>query len=120
MTTRMAEQQRIPGQARENNERLGDRAYDSEFARLPDSETHANTVPGGGPHGTVSGGSKNVPVMVIVAGFVVTFAGFGLGPIAIVAGLALILAGAIFAAVRSTTTGGLLGKGSGTTRIPRS
>jgi hypothetical protein len=110
----------VPGQARDNNERLANRPYESDFAKMPSEEVHPRTTPGAGPHGTVSGGPTNLPLVVIAVGALIAFTGFGLGPVAMVLGLAVVVIGAVWAGVRSTTTGGVVGAGLGTTTVDES
>lgn len=108
----MSEQQ-VPGRADESNERLTERGYESDFARLPDAEVETIPVPGGGPQGAISG-QTNVPLVVVVVGFVLVFATFGFESVwVLLAGLLLILGGAVWAKIRNRTEG----KGSGTVTI---
>lgn len=108
----MTEQQ-IPGWAEDSNERLTQRGYETDFARLPDAEVESIPVPGGGPQGSVSG-RKSVPLMVVAVGFAVLFTTFGFEsvlPLAI--GLVLIVGGLVWSNVRNRTEG----KGSGRVTI---
>lgn len=111
----MADEQRVPASADENADRVQDRPYESDFSRLPASETHERTGPGGGPHGTVDSGGTNLPLVVMAIGALVTFAVFLLAsPWVLGIGLALIVAGAIWAGVRVTYPGSRQGSGSTT------
>lgn len=112
----MAEERTVPGAARDNNERIQERGYESAFARLPEEEVDAIPRPGAGPHGGLDGGAPNLPLMVIGLGAVVAFTAFGLDsaiPLAI--GLVLVVVGAIWAGARSQTHAS--GHGSGTTTV---
>lgn len=112
----MAEDRTVPGSARDNNERIQERGYESEFARLPEEEVDAISRPGAGPHGGLDSGPSNLPLVVIAVGAVVGFAAFGLDsaiPLAI--GLVLVVIGAIWAGVRGQTHAS--GKGTGTITV---
>lgn len=112
----MAEDRTVPGAARDNNERIQERGYESAFARMPAEEVDAIPRPGAGPHGGLDSGPSNLPLVVIGAGAVVAFTAFGLDsavPLAI--GLVLVVVGAIWAGARSQTHAS--GHGSGTITV---
>lgn len=112
----MAEDRTVPGAARDSNERIQERAYESDFARLPEEEVDAISRPGAGPHGGLDTGPSNLPLVMIAVGAVVAFTAFGLNSaIPLAVGLVLVVAGSIWAGVRSQTHAS--GQGSGTTTI---
>lgn len=110
----MAEERTVPGAARDNNDRVQERGYESDFARLPEEEVDAIDRPGGGPHGGLDDrGARNLPLIVMAVGALVAFSAFGLDsgvPLAV--GLVIVVAGAIWAGVRGQTIAS--GHGTGT------
>lgn len=109
----MAEPRQLPGSARQNNERIQDRPYQSPFARFPQDEVDPIDTPGGGPRGGISEGETNTPLVVIVIGIVVAFTAFGFqSPWPLLTGVALIVVGTVWSRVRYHTGG----KGTGTVR----
>lgn len=98
----MADDRTVPPSPQEQGPRMQSRPAGSDFARLPADEVHARE-PGGGPHGTVTSGSPNYPLVLVAVGFLVIFTAFGLDsgwPVA--AGVLLILVGGIWGGVRSS------------------
>lgn len=113
----MTQEREVPGPARDNNDRIAERGYESDFARLPAQEVDLIERPGGGPHGSLDTGPANLPLAVIAVGGVIAFAALGfkhVAPLAI--GLLLVLVGGIWAGLRHQTLAS--GAGSGTTTIP--
>lgn len=111
----MAEERQVPGPARDNNERIQERGYESEFARLPEEEVDPISGPGAGPHGSLDRGARNLPLMVIGLGAIVAFTAFGLDTaVPLVLGLLLVVVGAVWAGMRSTTHASGLGSGTST------
>lgn len=109
----MSEERARPGVARDNNERIQERGYESDFARLPEEEIDPISRPGGGPHGSVDTGPRNLPLMVIALGAVIAFGTFGLDSIVpLVVGVLVVVIGGIWAGVRSQTEAS--GRGVGT------
>jgi len=112
----MAEERPLPGTARDNNERIQERGYESEFARLPEEEVDPIPHPGGGPHGSLDRGERNLPLVVIAVGGLVAFAAFGLdSAIPLIIGLVLVVVGGVWAGLRSQTHAS--GKGIGTSTV---
>lgn len=112
----MPEDRTVPGSARDNNERIQERGYEADFARLPHEEVDPISRPGAGPHGGLDQGGRNLPMAVIVVGVVVAFTAFGLNsPIPLGIGLLLLVVGAIWAGLRRQTHAS--GQGSGTTTV---
>lgn len=112
----MSEERALPGAARDNNERIQERGYESDFARFPAEEIDPISRPGAGPHGGLDTGPRNLPLIVIGVGGLVAFAAFGLDSvIPLVLGLVLVVIGAVWAGVRSQTHAS--GEGVGTTTI---
>lgn len=112
----MAKKQEVPGPARENNERLRSRPYESDFARFPEEEIDKIDRPGGGPHGSLSSGERNLPLVVIAIGALIAFTAFGAdSAVPLVIGLVVVIAGAIWAGLRGRTVAS--GEGLGTSTI---
>lgn len=104
----------VPGPADKNNERLASRPYESDFARFPEEEVAHYDKPGAGPHGGLDDGPV-LPKIVTGLGLLVTLATFLLGPVALVLGLVLVLAGAAWTALSEPKVG--MGQGTGTVQI---
>lgn len=107
----------VPYPVEQGGERISERSYDSDFARLPADETIGHE-PGGGPHGTVTSGRTNLPLVVMAVGFALLFVTFGVQhwwPLA--AGLLLLLVGAMWAGARNRPL--RLSKGTGPVEMPR-
>lgn len=112
----MSEERALPGAARDNNDRVQERGYESDFARLPEEEIDPIPRPGAGPHGGLDTGPRNLPLIVIGVGGLVAFGAFGLNSVVpLVIGLLLVASGGIWAGVRSQTEAS--GRGVGTTTI---
>jgi hypothetical protein len=95
----MADERQSPPSAQ--HDRIEDRPYESDFAKLPADETHAHE-PGGGPAGSGTAGTPNTPLILVGVGFAVIFVAFGVdhwAPVAL--GVLLILVGGIWGGVRS-------------------
>lgn len=110
----MAEERALPGVARDNNDRVQERGYESDFARLPEEEVDPIDRPGGGPHGGLDDpGARNLPLIVMAVGALVAFSAFGLdSAIPLALGLVIVVAGGIWAGVRGRTIAS--GHGTGT------
>ena len=114
----MTQEREVPGPARENNDRITERGYDSGFARFPEEEVDPIAHPGAGPRGSLDTGRSNLPLVVIAVGGVIAFAALGFAHVAPLAiGLLLVVAGAIWAGVRRQSHGS--GAGTGTTTVTR-
>ncbi|HVM00339.1 MAG TPA: hypothetical protein VM324_13690 [Egibacteraceae bacterium] len=112
----MSEQREVPGPAQENNERILERGYESDFARLPDEEVDAIPRPGGGPHGGIDAGPQRLPLVVVAVGVVLAILGFGLpSGVALAAGIGLVVAGGVWAG--GNTRRGGLERGPGTSAV---
>ena len=110
----MAEERTVPGAAEDNNDRIQERGYESEFARLPEEEVDPINRPGAGPHGGLDDrGARNLPMIVMAVGALVAFSAFGLdSAVPLALGLVIVVAGGIWAGVRGQTIAS--GHGSGT------
>lgn len=107
----------VPYPVEQRGERISERSYESDFARLPGDET-IDHEPGGGPHGTVSSGRTNLPLVTMAIGFALLFGTFAVQhwwPLA--AGLLLLVAGGAWAAARNRPL--RLSKGTGPVEIRR-
>lgn len=111
----MAEQRQVPGPAQDNNERIQERDYESDFAQLPPEEVDPISGPGEGPHGSLDSGPTNLPLIVIAVGALIAFSAFGLDSIVpLVIGLVVVVAGAIWSGLRGQTIASGEGLGSST------
>lgn len=112
----MADERELPSTARHNNDRIQERGYESDFARLPEEEVDRIPQAGAGPHGSLDRGDRNLPLMVIGLGGIVAFTAFGFdSAIPLVLGLLLVIVGGIWAGVRGQTHAS--GQGIGTSTI---
>lgn len=91
----MSDTHNVPPDVTDSGERIQDREYESDFARMPRSEVHERTGPGGGPQGPVAAGGLNKPMIVMAVGALLAFGVFFINsPILLGLGLLLILVGA--------------------------
>lgn len=112
----MADEQQLPPPVEKSADRIKERDYESNFAHLPEAETHPVTQMGAGPSGTTATANGPIVVMAIGAGIaLLTFVFqspwvFGLG-------LAIFLGAAIWAGASNRGPGHM--GGSGPTTIDR-
>jgi hypothetical protein len=91
----MTDAHKVPPDVTDSPERIKERPYESDFARLPASETHPRTVPGAGPQGPVAAGPINMPLVVMSIGALVAFSVFFINTwLLLVLGLLIIAVGA--------------------------
>jgi hypothetical protein len=114
----MAEGKRLPPPITASADRILQRPYDSAFAAIPADETYRRGLPGAGPLGGLDDGPRNWPVATVALGVLVIFATFVAGHWApLVAGLGLVVLGALWGLVRARPI--RLWKGVGTVRPDR-
>ena len=91
----MADAHQVPPDVNVSGERIKERPYETDFARLPASETHPRTGPGGGPQGPVGAGPLNLPLVVMSVGALLAFSVFFVTTwVLLLVGLLVIAAGA--------------------------
>lgn len=106
----------MPPDVDESADRIRNRDYADDFARLPDEEIHPRTEPGAGPHGSTATSGTNGPIVLMAIGALITALVFVFRePWVLVLGIAVFLAAALWAGVvgRSQSSGA----GSGPTTI---
>ena len=104
---------KVPGDVTDSGARVRDRGAETAFARLPESEVHARTGPGGGPQGPVAAGPVNIPVILITTGYLVAFLTFLVAtPILLVLGLGMIFVGGVMSVVTNRRPGRMSGLGT--------
>jgi hypothetical protein len=104
----MPDDHQVPPSVEESEDRIKERDYSSDFARLPEHETHPVTDMGSGPTGPVA--TTNGPIVLMAIGAVVAFLVFALNsPWVLILGLAIFIGGAIWAGI---TNRGNPGSGS--------
>lgn len=99
----MPDEQQVPRSAAENADRIQERPYESAWARLPAEEVTPRPEPGGGgPSGrAVGSGGVSWPLVIVAVGFLIAFTTFAVGTwVPAVTGVALILAGGVWAGAR--------------------
>lgn len=103
----------MPPEVDRSEDRIKNRPYESEFARLPDHETHPSTEPGTGPYGTV--GTGNGPIVLMAIGALIAVSVFIFqSPWVLGLGIAVFLGAAIWAGVANRSPGTMGGTGPST------
>lgn len=107
------DEHQVPSDVTASGERVRSRSYEDDFARMPRSEVHPRTGPGGGPEGPVAAGPVNKALVVMTVGALLAFSVFFINtPVVLVLGLLLILVGAGMSIVRKTRPGRRSGLGT--------
>ena len=93
---------RLPGPSTANPQRLQSRDYDSDWARIPATETDGEEAPGGGPRGSIANSGQRLGMRLLFAGFAVLILTFfmpeAVALFTLLGGLALLVAAiAVFA-----------------------
>lgn len=103
----------VPPDVTDSGDRIKQRRYEEDFSRLPRSEVHPRTGPGGGPQGPVAAGPVNKPLVVMAVGALLAFGVFFITtPVILGLGLLLILVGAGMSIVRHHRPGRRSGLGT--------
>lgn len=109
----MADEQQVPPPVDQSEDRIKERDYESQFARLPEGETHPVTDFGGGPSGELA--SANGPIILMAIGAAIALLVFVLrSPWVLGLGIAIFVAAAIWAGVANTGRGTMGGSGPST------
>ena len=109
----MADEQHVPPSVDDSADRVEGRDYESDFARLPDHETHPVVEPGAGPHGTAP--TANTPIVVMAIGALIAISVFVFNsPWVLVLGLAIFLGAALWAGLANRGRGAAAGSGPST------
>lgn len=110
--------QQLPPRADQNAERVQSRPYETDFAFFPEEETHATDVPGSGPDGPYEPRATNWPLALMLLGFAAVLLGlFATTAVALLPGLALMVIGGIWGALRSRAGESGAGQGTGPVRV---
>ena len=111
----MTDEHQVPPATDQSPERIAGRDYDTEFARLPEHETHPLTEPGAGPHGSTATSGRNVPVILMAIGGLITASVFVFrSPWVLVLGIVIFLGAAIWTGVANRSPGTMGGIGTST------
>lgn len=111
----MGDEHQVPPPVDKSEDRIKDRAYESEFARLPDDETHTSNEPGTGPFGTVDTAGANGPIVLMAIGALIAVSVFVFrSPWVLGLGIAVFLGAAIWAGVANRSPGTMGGSGPST------
>jgi hypothetical protein len=108
----MADEHEVPPPVERSDDRIKGRDYESDFAALPESETHPRTEPGAGPHGGTGTSGTNAPVITMAIGGLIALSVFVLqSPWVLAVGLAIFVGAAIWAGVAHRSPGTMAGTG---------
>lgn len=109
----MADEQQVPPPIQQSEERVKQRDYEGQFARLPDAETHPVTDFGGGPSGALA--TTNGPIVLMAIGAVIALSVFLFrSPWVLGLGIVIFVAAAIWAGVSNRGPGTMGGSGPST------
>lgn len=108
----MADRHQVPPDVEQSAERIQGRAYEDDFARLPDDETHPRTEPGAGPHGSTGTAGTNGPIVLMAIGGLIAASVFLFRePWVLVLGIVVFLAAALWAGVVGRSRATMAGSG---------
>lgn len=111
----MADEHEVPPATEQSGERIKGRDYESDFARLPEHETHPRTEPGAGPYGSTATSGQNGPVILMAIGGLITASVFVFrSPWVLVLGIVIFLGAAIWTGVANRSAGTMGGIGTST------
>lgn len=109
----VADEHQVPPPVEHSEDRIKERDYESQFARLPEGETHPVTDFGGGPSGALA--SANGPIILMAIGAAVALLVFVFrSPWVLGLGIAIFVIAAIWAGVANTGRGTMGGSGPST------
>jgi hypothetical protein len=115
----VADEHQVPPTVEQSEDRIKSRDYESDFARLPEHETHPVTRMGSGPSGPVA--TTNEPIIVMAIGAVIALLVFVFQSIwVLILGLAIFLGAAIWAGVANRGPGTGAGVGPSVVEPPPS
>ncbi|HEX6255748.1 MAG TPA: hypothetical protein VFZ70_08040 [Euzebyales bacterium] len=110
----MADEHQVPPPVEQSADRIKERDAKSDFARLPDHETHALTEPGAGPYGSTAA-SSNGPIVLMAIGALIAASVFVFrSPWVLVLGIVVFLAAALWAGIANRSRGTMAGSGPST------
>lgn len=113
----MADEHQVPPNVEQSEDRVTGRDYDSDFARLPEHETHPVTDMGSGPSGPVA--TTNQPIVLMAIGGLIALLVFVFQSVwVLVLGLAIFIGGAIWAGVANRGPGAGAGVGPTVVKPP--
>jgi hypothetical protein len=111
----VADEHQVPPPVEQSAERIKGRDAESDFARLPEHETHARTEPGAGPYGSTATGGSNGPIVLMAVGGLIAASVFLFrSPWVLVLGLVVFLAAALWAGIANRSRGTMAGSGPST------
>lgn len=114
----MADEHQVPPSVEQSDDRIKRRDPESDFARLPDHETHPVTEPGAGPYGSTAS-SSNGPVILMAIGALVTASVFVFRtPVVLVLGIAIFLGAAVWTGIANRSPGTMGGSGPSVVEPP--
>lgn len=108
----LADEHQVPPATEQSGDRIKGRAYESNFARLPEHETHPLTEPGAGPHGSTATSGQNGPIILMAIGGLITASVFVFrSPWVLLLGIVIFLGAAIWTGVANRSPGTMGGTG---------
>jgi hypothetical protein len=106
----VTDEHQVPPSVEQSEDRIKGRDYESEFARLPDHETHPVDTMGSGPSGPVA--TTNGPIILMAIGGLIALSVFVFrSPLVLILGLTIFLGAAIWAGVANRGPGTMGGTG---------
>jgi hypothetical protein len=106
----VTDEHQVPPSVEQSEDRIKGRDYESDFARLPDHETHPVETMGSGPSGPVA--TANGPIILMAIGGLIALSVFLFqSPWVLILGLAIFLGAAIWAGVANRGPGSMGGTG---------
>jgi hypothetical protein len=109
----VSDEHQVPPSVEESEDRIKERDSDSDFARLPDHETHPVDTMGSGPSGSVA--TANGPIILMAIGGLIALSVFLFqSPWVLILGLAIFLGAALWAGVANRGSGTMGGVGTST------
>lgn len=113
----MADEHQVPPTVDQSEDRIKRRDYESDFARLPEYETHPVNEMGSGPSGPVA--TTNQPIIVMAIGAATALLVFVFqSPWVLVLGLAIFIGAAIWAGLVNRGPGAGAGVGPSVVEPP--
>lgn len=111
----MSDEHQVPPPVDRSGDRIKGRDYESNFAELPDHETHPRTDPGAGPSGSTANSGTNGPIILMaVGGLIVASIFLFRTPVVLVLGVAVFLAAALWAGIAGRSRATMGGSGPST------
>jgi hypothetical protein len=110
-----SDEHQVPPPVDESADRISGRDHESNFAELPDHETHPHTEPGAGPFGSTADSGTNGPIILMAVGALIVVSVFLFRtPGVLVLGIAVFLAAALWAGIAGRSRSTMAGSGPST------